>query len=166
MVNSGPQTQQWQPLTKPETPLQNTIVENVNTILLCYIAASSFRYSQRRSEGRNIIEKCAIAPTSSSLYQLWSHLISSLICIFFASWLWRHLQASLINRITITPAHCKVYHYKMHLFKGHHVNCIYWKFAHRGRVPHICVGKLSLVQIMVCRIWGTSPLHVLVIAHC
>ena len=55
---------------------QNIIVGNVNTIQRSFLATSSIRFSQRRSEGRHIPGRCIIVDRSvyyihSALNQLW-----------------------------------------------------------------------------------------------
>ena len=55
VVNPRSQTHQGKPVSKPETPLHNSLVVNVNEILRSSIITSSIWYSQRKSEGRDII---------------------------------------------------------------------------------------------------------------
>ena len=54
MINPQPQTQQEQPITKPATTRQNIQIWNVYTIQGSSVLTSSIKYSQRRSEDRNI----------------------------------------------------------------------------------------------------------------
>ena len=51
--NPRPQTPQEQPVTKPETPLQNIQVRSVNTMKRSSTATSSISYTQRWLEVRN-----------------------------------------------------------------------------------------------------------------
>ena len=53
--NPRPHTPLGQPATESETPLQNTLVGNANTIQGISIATNTIRFSHRRPEVRNII---------------------------------------------------------------------------------------------------------------
>ena len=63
VVNSRSQTQQGQPVTKLETPLQTILVRNVNMIQGRSIKTTSIRYSQRRSDGKHFIGRCVFSNT-------------------------------------------------------------------------------------------------------
>ena len=64
VVNPTPQTPRWQPVTTSETPLQDILIGNINTIQRIFIATRSILYYQRRSEDTNMPERCEIADTS------------------------------------------------------------------------------------------------------
>ena len=57
-----PSHTRWQPVTKPETHLQNNLIWNINTIQESSTATCLIRYSQRRSPGQNIV-LCVISYT-------------------------------------------------------------------------------------------------------
>ena len=63
VVNQNHHTPQGQPITKPETLVQNFLFDNVNPIYRIFMAMSSIRFPYGSSKGKNTPGKYVIADT-------------------------------------------------------------------------------------------------------